>query len=191
MKQIVGITKVKDPYKFICLLKRDHPNTSNSKFNELIHHINNNNFIWYLSCEENKIKSISEYCNLFIQSSKHMKQNQFEFKPFDQVLVRDEDDEIWYPALFKSYNKDDKDWPYICDSLGWKQCIPYNEETAHLYNTSEPYKKPEPKVWKVTCHKNNEVFHFTNDELKHFIENAVMNNKDIQWFTTTYDGNNN
>ena len=36
-----------------------------------------------------------------------------------------------------------------------------------------------------------EVLHLTNDDLKHFIENAVINNKDIQWFTTTYDGNNN
>lgn len=119
------------------------------------------------------------------------KMEKHQFKPFDQVLVRDEDDDVWYPALFKSYNKDDDDWPYICDSLGWKQCIPYNEETAHLYDTSKPYKKPEPKVWKVTCHKNNEKFHFTNDELKDFIENAVINNKDIQWFTLTYDENNN
>lgn len=120
-----------------------------------------------------------------------MKQNQFEFKPFDQVLVRDSDTAVWYPAFFKYYNEDDEDYPYTCDNLSWKQCIPYNEETAHLCNTSEPYKKSEPKVWKVTCHKNNEVFHFTNDELKHFIENAVTNNKDIQWFTTTYEGNNN
>lgn len=112
-----------------------------------------------------------------------------QFKPFDQVLVRDEDDDVWYPALFKSYNKDDKDWPYICDSLGWKQCIPYNEETAHLYDTSEPYKEPEPKVWYVTNIKDGEAYEFTHDEFEHFIKTAVLNNKDITDFNARYVNN--
>lgn len=190
MKQIIGITKVKDPYKFIRLLKKDCPNTSNNRCNELIHHINNNNFVWYIRCEKNEIRSISEYCDLSIKSSKYMKQNQFEFKPFDQVLVRNEDDDVWHPALFKSYNKDDKDWPYICDSSGWKQCIPYNEETAHLYDTSEPYKEPEPKVWRVVNSPASFDEMYTDEELSNFIKTAVINNKDITNFHVMYIPNN-
>ena len=123
------------------------------------------------------------------------------FKPFDQVLVRmdyrihkciQNEPLIWSTATFSHIEKtDDGRTTYCANSILWDECIPYNENTAHLVSTNQPYKEPEPKIWKVTCHKNNEVFHFTNNELKHFIENAVVNNKDIQWFTTTYDGNNN
>lgn len=110
-----------------------------------------------------------------------------QFKPFDQVLVRDSEQSIWKIGIYSHYEKESP-LPYICVGSYYSQCIPYNEETAHLIGTNKPYKEPEPKIWKVTCHKNNEVFHFTNDELKNFIENAVVNNKDIQWFTTTYEG---
>ena len=189
MKKMIGITKVKDPYKFICLLKKDNPNTSNNKFNELIHHINNNNFVWYIHCEENKIKSISEYCDLFIKSSKYMEQNQFKFKPFEQVLVRDYNNCPWKATHYSHYDEDQE--CHYCTDNCWNMCIPFNENTAHLLGTCKPYEEPKPKVWKVTCHKNNEVFHFTDDELKHFIENAVITGKDIQWFTTNYDRNNN
>lgn len=112
-----------------------------------------------------------------------------QFKPFDKVLVRDYDDDPWRATHYSHF--DNKQQRHYCASSYWNQCIPYNENTAYLLSTCEPYKEPEPKVWKVTCHKNNEVFHFSNDELKCFIKNAVINNKDIQWFTVTYDGNNN
>mgnify|MGYP003468207181 FL=1 len=123
-----------------------------------------------------------------------------QFKPFNNVLVRmdyrihqcvKDEPFVWSAATFSHIEKtDDGRTRYCANSILWDECIPYNENTAHLVGTNQPYKEPEPKVWKVTCHKNNEVFHFTNNELKHFIETAVLN-KDIQWFTTTYDGNNN
>ena len=125
-----------------------------------------------------------------------------EFKPFDKVLVRmnpclhknvNNEPRTWYAALFSHIIKENKyvRVRYCANAILWDECIPYNENTAHLLGTNQPYKEPEPKVWKVTCHKNNERFHFTNDELKYFIVNTVINNKDIQWFTITYDGNNN
>lgn len=117
-----------------------------------------------------------------------MKKHQF--KPFDQVLVRNENDDVWHPALFKSYNKNDKDWPYICDSSGWKQCIPYNEETMHLYDTSELYKEPEPKVWRVVNSPASFDETYTDEELSNFIKTAVINNKDITNFHVMYIPNN-
>lgn len=144
MKQIIGITKVKDHHKFKCLLRKDHQNTPSNKFDELISHINNNNFVWYIRCEENEIRSISEYCNLFIKSQKYMKQNQFEFKPFDQVLVRDYDDDPWRAMYYSHFDKMYK--KHYCGSSYWIQCIPYNENTAHLIGTCEPHEEPEPKI---------------------------------------------
>lgn len=112
-----------------------------------------------------------------------------QFKPFDQVLVRDTNTDVWRANFYSHFNE--KENVNVCAGSFWSHCIPYNEQTAHLIGTNESYKEPEPKVWKVTCHKDNVVLHFTNDELKYFIENAVINNKDVQWFTTTYEGNNN
>ena len=107
----------------------------------------------------------------------------YQFKPFEQVLVKDGNNGPWKCGIFSHYNHGDE-YPYSCVGSVYKYCIPYNENTARLLGTTNPYEK---KVWKVTCHKNNEVFHFTNAEYKHFIETAVVNNKDIQRFTTTYD----
>lgn len=110
------------------------------------------------------------------------------FKPFDQVLVRDEDDEKWYPAHYKHYDTNDAEYQYICDNLRWKQCIPYNEETKHLLGTTKSYEKPEPKVWQVQSVSYNNIM--TAEELSNFIKGAVINNKDIIDFRIKYIGNN-
>ena len=126
----------------------------------------------------------------FTTESKRYNMKKHQFKPFDQVLVRTANC-IWKVDFFSHINTSEYGSSYCCITGNWEECILYNENTAHLVGTAEPYKEPEPKVWKVTCYKNNEVFHFTNDELKYFIENAVINNKDVQWFTITYVGNDN
>ena len=125
--------------------------------------------------------------NQLILKNENMKQNQFEFKPFDKVLVRDTNDEIWYPAFFRHYNENDKDYPYTCDELEWKQCIPYNENTSHLVNTSKPYKSEQPQEKKIhvwTTGTFNEWM--TEDEFKNFINTAVIHNKDITDFHVLY-----
>lgn len=104
-----------------------------------------------------------------------MKQNQFEFKPFDQVLVRDYDDDPWRAMHYSHFNNEQQ--RHYCASSYWNQCIPYNENTAHLLGTCEPYKEPEPKVWKVISGNYNNTL--TSEELSNFIKTAVINNKDI------------
>lgn len=59
-----------------------------------------------------------------------------EFKPFDRVLVRDLDFNIWYNDIFSFRDKDGR---YMCIGNKWDECIPYNEETAHLLGTTENY----------------------------------------------------
>ena len=113
-----------------------------------------------------------------------MKQNQFEFKPFDKVLVRDNDDSAWYPAHYKYYEPTEE-CPHICDTLGWKQCIPYNDETKHLLGTSNPYEPKKEIKYEVTYGfgKDLTVESFNEMEFKRFIDTAVCNNKDVKDFT--------
>ena len=59
---------------------------------------------------------------------------EYQFKPFDKVLVRDSDDEPWDIDLFSCIRHDDY-CKYICLSDIWKQCIPY-EGNGHLLNTT-------------------------------------------------------
>ena len=99
-----------------------------------------------------------------------------QFKPFDQVLVRDFDEDTWKVGIYSHY-KEASDIPYICVGSYYSQCIPYNEETKHLIGTNEPYKEPEPKVWKVISGNYNNTL--TSEELSNFIKTAVINNKDI------------
>jgi hypothetical protein len=61
------------------------------------------------------------------------------FKPFDKVLVRDEEEDLWYANFFSHYNEDEKCYPYSCIDTHYRYCIPYNEHTAHLLGTSDPY----------------------------------------------------
>lgn len=60
------------------------------------------------------------------QESKH------QLKPFDKVLVRDDDDKEWQCNMF-SYIYEDGD--YGCFNSWWKQCIPY-EGNEHLLGTT-------------------------------------------------------
>ena len=54
-------------------------------------------------------------------------------KPFDKVLVRDDNKDKWFCDFF-SHNIGAKD---ICISGGYNQCIPYNDETKHLVGTKD------------------------------------------------------
>jgi hypothetical protein len=116
-----------------------------------------------------------------------MKQNQFKFEPFDQVLVRDFDDRKWNPATYKYYDKDTSDLPHVCDGfIRWAQCIPYNNETKHLRGTDKPYKPKQKEIrYEVTYGFGEDlaVELFNEMEFKKFIDVAVCNNKDIKDFT--------
>ena len=55
-------------------------------------------------------------------------------KPFDKVLVRDEDC-YWTADLFSHI--DNSIGKVCCSVFLWKQCIPYNDETKHLVGTTD------------------------------------------------------
>ena len=57
-------------------------------------------------------------------------------KPFDKVLVCNCDGDIWRCSIFSHiYGKDNL--PSVCNGIGYKYCIPYNEDTKHLAGTNK------------------------------------------------------
>lgn len=62
------------------------------------------------------IRKLEEYIN---------PAHKYKFKPFDKVLVRDDDDDAWIPNFFFMYNID-SNYPYLTmNDTSFKQCIPY------------------------------------------------------------------
>lgn len=57
-------------------------------------------------------------------------------KPFDKILVRDKEYQLWRCNFF-SYIHKDITYPYVATNLGYIFCIPYNEETKHLIGTND------------------------------------------------------
>lgn len=64
------------------------------------------------------------------------KKKECKFKPFDKVLVRDDDGDHWIIDLFV---REEVEFTcrFICIVGKWKQCLPYNEQTAHLLGTTD------------------------------------------------------
>jgi len=62
--------------------------------------------------------------------------NEPQFKPFDRVLVRDEEREPWRATLFSNYN-DNISYPYCTINGPYVQCIPFegNEDLVGTKNT--------------------------------------------------------
>lgn len=58
-------------------------------------------------------------------------------KPFDKVLVRDDENNIWYANYFSHY-REDEDYPYACMDSSYRYCIPY-EGNEHLLGTTDTY----------------------------------------------------
>lgn len=63
-------------------------------------------------------------------------------QPFDKVLVRNGDDVEWVCALFSFY---DEHTEYAVATEYFSQCVPYNDETAHLVGTTD--EAPEYYKW--------------------------------------------
>lgn len=63
------------------------------------------------------------------------KKEEYNFKPFDKVLVRDYNDDVWLISFF-AYINTIGDYKYQTISNAYKQCIPF-EGNEHLLGTSK------------------------------------------------------
>ena len=101
-------------------------------------------------------------------------------KPFQKVLVRDNDSESWAGSEYSYTRKNKMGIEYVCtNGISFAQCIPF-EGNEQLIGTTMP--APEAKTWQVSSRVASFDKKFTDDELRQFIENAVIKGKDILHF---------
>lgn len=146
--------KMKDGkwYKWILCLKEMAP--YDSLYYKLFYGLNGNNgvvgevkidsysdaqkWIRKAECSEIellKVKALESPEKCIVDMAKEIfEKPEYEFKPFDKVLMRDEDSEKWRPFFFSNYTGD-KDFPYkAIGENSYSQCIPY-EGNEHLCGT--------------------------------------------------------
>ena len=58
-------------------------------------------------------------------------------KPFDRVLVKFSNDDVWTADFFSHYDPLEKYTKYVCVTNLAVFCIPYNDDTKHLVGTKE------------------------------------------------------
>ena len=83
--------------------------------------------------KESKEPKAKEYLKRFFGIEQ---KKEYDFKPKDWVLGRDDEGE-WYLEIFSHKRKNGE---FACIGSIWEECIPYNDQTAHLLGTTEDYK---------------------------------------------------
>lgn len=59
-----------------------------------------------------------------------------QFKPFQKVLVRDNDYQKWRPQFFSHFKEENIEYPYVGMGESFRKMIPY-EGNEHLLNTTD------------------------------------------------------
>ena len=78
-----------------------------------------------------------------------------ELKPFDSVLVRDDNYDLWRISIFERYNPK-LSHPYICLTGDHKQCIPYKGNEYLLGTMTTPASKHNCKNGDIVIVWNND-----------------------------------
>ena len=76
------------------------------------------------------------------------------FKPFEKVLVRDFESNVWRANFFSHYNND-KEYKYACVYNVWKYCILF-KKNEHLLGTNKCYNKKELSLFQKVIAWNTE-----------------------------------
>lgn len=111
-------------------------------------------------------------------------QNKPELKPFDKVLVRDNDDELWEINMFSSETLYGADVWYQCISSIWGQCIPYKGNEHLLGTTDSPQKEEEQEE-----EKQDEVNDNYGYPVGYFKKNDIVLCRDAEnegWHITSF-----
>lgn len=66
-------------------------------------------------------------------------ENDYKFQRGDAVMVKDDDDDIWCPAIFIDYNYDSNHhYPFITTKGIYKMCIDYDSNRELAYTQNNP-----------------------------------------------------
>jgi hypothetical protein len=81
----------------------------------------------------------SKDCRDWSQFVQHKQKPEYNFKPFDRVLVRDTDNEVWRMALFEMKRKG-TEYPYLTmyGTYHHQYCIPYEGNESLLGTVNDP-----------------------------------------------------
>ena len=82
-------------------------------------------------------QEITKWAYISDQLPKQYKFDPKTLKPFDKVLVRDDNLVNWKNLFFSYIIERETCYPYFCLNNQYKYCIPYNEDTMHLVGTAE------------------------------------------------------
>nr|DAQ71302.1 MAG TPA: hypothetical protein [Bacteriophage sp.] len=108
-------------------------------------------------------------------------ENEFELKPFDKVLVRDDDNDVWQIDFFEKQEEPLYfEINYVCLMSTWKQCIPY-EGNEHLLGTTD---SPQEECQKEESGKQDEASNNYGYPVEYFKRNDIVlcrDNKDSYW----------
>lgn len=83
--------------------------------------------------------------------------NEYNFKPFDKVLVREDSKSVWCCDFYSHYDESIKQ--HCCISTYYGYCIPY-EDNKHLLGTTDALK---PKKWRA---EKFGVYYFVNSAIE-------------------------
>lgn len=115
--------------------------TPNQEFKEgdFVHRELNSRQKWisiHFATEEKKqlfLKALDERGYVWDEKKLELRKKKYEFKPFERVLVREDDSHSWIADIY-SHRHPNRD-VYICVGGVWPCCIPY-EGNEHLYSTT-------------------------------------------------------
>jgi len=105
------------------------------------------------------------------------------FEPFQRVLVRDNNEQEWRASFYSHA----KGHGHKCVNDFYLQCIPYNDETAHLLGTSN---SPTPPELEFKPGEHIEVFSGAGEWNKAIYLQPDVNDKRkiVAWYAEGKDG---
>ena len=69
------------------------------------------------------------------------------FEPGQLVLVRNSDEHKWRLLHYSHFrNSADEHFFATIGERDYRYCLPFNDDTKHLQNTTQPYEPPKPPV---------------------------------------------
>ena len=84
------------------------------------------------------VKSDEHVNDIIIEIEEEKQKSEYQFKPFDKVLVRDNNDDEWETSYFSHiHNTCGKNY-YLAGNMRWKQCIPYECNQELVGTTDKP-----------------------------------------------------
>lgn len=112
-----------------------------AKLGDIVFLLNDNNAVTS-TCTDMLTKYYTLILTDYEQELLKAQKEKCPFKNGDRVLVRDNNNAPWQHDIFYFY-EEESSHPYCCQKGQVKQCIPFNEHTWQLLDTTDEYKEEE------------------------------------------------